>query len=354
MKIKFLQAFNGDSILISFKGKDHVNRNILIDGGTANTYKYLDKNVNVIKSGDLKLTVKSLREAGEKIDLLILTHVDDDHIGGILKWFSEDKTAKDLIGKVWFNSGRLIAEHFKAEEVKENLLELSEIDGINTGIIQGRIFEEYLEKHKIWDRRIIKSGQEISLFDVKFTILSPDDAQLKRLLGKWEKKSPVLLDTGTLRENDYHRALNQLITDDVFNEDRAIHNGSSIAFILEYNSKRFLLLSDAYPSLVVSELHKRGYSKENPLKVDLVKVSHHGSKANTTYELLDIIDCDKFVISSDGSVHNLPDKQCLARIINSKKNARLYFNYPDKIKKIFDERELTDYDFQALPVETEF
>src|SRR6218665_713959 len=42
MKIQFLQAFNGDSIWISFSD-DGVNKNILIDGGTFTTYSYTDQ-----------------------------------------------------------------------------------------------------------------------------------------------------------------------------------------------------------------------------------------------------------------------------------------------------------------------
>lgn len=38
MNINFLQAFNGDAIWISFIEND-IPRNILIDGGTGNTYK---------------------------------------------------------------------------------------------------------------------------------------------------------------------------------------------------------------------------------------------------------------------------------------------------------------------------
>src|SRR5690606_14407471 len=97
---KFLQALNGDSIFISFLEND-IPRNILIDGGIGNTYI----NTSNIK-GDLHKVIDRIRNDEQFIDLLILTHFDDDHIGGILRWLNKDKEASNLIRKVWFNSGK--------------------------------------------------------------------------------------------------------------------------------------------------------------------------------------------------------------------------------------------------------
>lgn len=35
-----------------------------------------------------------------------------------------------------------------------------------------------------------------------------------------------------------------------------------------------------------------------------MKVSHHGSRNNISVELLDMIKCDKFIISTDGGTGN--------------------------------------------------
>jgi beta-lactamase superfamily II metal-dependent hydrolase len=351
MKIKVLQAVNGDSILLSFADGEGRNRNILIDGGTKNAYE-TRLSPRKVRDGDLKLAVAEIREAGEKIDLLILTHVDDDHIGGILKWFEKDSEAISLVERVWFNSGKLISEYFQAEENDENLLPLRVSNRRYTGIKQGITFENLIEENGIWDRTIIKETDTLELLGFKFTILSPDADKLSKLLFKWKKEAPSSFTSK--RASDYSKTLLELVETDKFEEDAAIHNGSSIAFFLEDGSKRFLFLGDAHPSCVAASLKKLGFSNENPLKADLVKVSHHGSKGNTSYELLELIDCDKFVISSNGAVHNLPDKLCLARIINAKPGCTIYFNYPEKIGEIFTEKDFRDFDFQALPLSTEF
>lgn len=101
MKIKFLQAGNGDSFLISFLEND-IPRNILIDGGIEQTYYSSSTNVN----GELYLEIDSIRQRSESIDLLILSHIDNDHICGLLKWFELDNNAHELVKNVWFNSGK--------------------------------------------------------------------------------------------------------------------------------------------------------------------------------------------------------------------------------------------------------
>lgn len=351
MKIKVLQALNGDSILLSFTDNDKRNRNILIDGGTKNAYETRLR-PRGIADGDLKLAVNQIKTAGEKIDLLILTHVDDDHIGGILHWFEKDDEAVSLIERVWFNSGKLINEYFQSENTEDNLLVLRKGDRRRTGINQGVTFEKLIEENGIWDRRIIKETDSVESLGFNFTFLSPDAVKLSKLLSKWEKEAPTSFTSK--RANDYDKTLLELVKTDEFEEDGAVHNGSSIAFVLGDGAKNFLFLGDAHPSCVVASLKKLGFSKENPLSVDLVKVAHHGSKGNTSYEFLEMIDCDKFIISSNGGVHNLPDKLCLARIINAKPGCTIYFNYPEKIEEIFSERDFEDFEFQALALPEEF
>lgn len=61
---------------------------ILVDGGVSATY--VDLKCGYPMSGDLKSKLESLKRKHEHIDLLIITHIDDDHIGGLLEWFSHD------------------------------------------------------------------------------------------------------------------------------------------------------------------------------------------------------------------------------------------------------------------------
>lgn len=341
MKIKFLKAFNGDSILISFK-EGQESRNILIDGGMPATYIQKGKN-GKHEYGELKDTIDAIRERNEKIDLLVLTHVDDDHIAGVLKWFEKDQDAHKLIGKVWFNSGRLISQYFDEEENKDNLLTLNPDETTLTSIGQGVRFEDYLETKGIWDRSIVIALEYFEYLGIKFKILSPSPDKLRLLLGKWEKEAPESLDTSA-DKNDYDLTLTEHIASDKFKEDTAIHNGSSIAFILTFEKKNFVFLADAHPTVVVNSLKEFGYSKEKPLKAQLVKISHHGSKANNSIEMLELIETNKYIISTNGNKHAHPNKRFLARLASVNDNCEVFFNYPEQIEKIF-----SDNDYSAFP-----
>lgn len=343
MDVKFLKANNGDSIHISYNSK-----NIIIDSGIGATFS--SKNSNRAKQyGELKSVIDNIKERNEIIDLLIITHWDDDHIGGVLQWFKEDiESAKSLIKCIWFNSGTLINKHFTSQEASENVDEINFTFDPDTSIKQGIYFERLILNNNISNTHVINTDTNTdNIIDgVEFTILSPTDIELKKLLTLWEK-SPY--NPHTSSNNDYNKSLNELLENE-FKEDNAIHNGSSIAFILKIEAKRMLFLGDSHPSVILNSLSKLEYSKENKLKIDFVKVSHHGSKANTSNELLELIDCDKFIISTDNSKHGLPNKETFARIIKKHQNCKLYFNYPPLIEKIFTNEELQSGEFQALDV----
>ncbi len=342
LSINFLKANNGDSIHISFN-----NKNIIIDTGIGATYS--SKPNGRKKDGELKALIQELQNKNEKIDLLIITHWDDDHIGGVLKFFKEDtENAKSLIENIWFNSGTLINEHFNSQEASENVDEVDSVFNPNTSIKQGISFEKLILDNNISNTEVIntETNTDNIIEDFNFTILSPTDKELKKLLTLWEK-SPY--NPYTSSNNDYHKTLDELLKND-FKEDNAKHNGSSIAFILEIEDKKMLFLGDAHPSVIVNSLIELGYSKENKLKIDFVKVSHHGSKANTSNELLELIECNDFIIITDNSKHGLPNKETFARIINKHEKCKLYFNYPKLIDKIFTDGELQSDKFEALSI----
>ncbi|MFN0139620.1 MAG: ComEC/Rec2 family competence protein [Pyrinomonadaceae bacterium] len=353
MKIKFLKAFNGDSILISFSDEDGKPRKILIDGGIGETYKKNRDPRGKPVYGDLKNTVETLRTNGEVIDLLIITHIDDDHIGGILKWFDEDPAAFKLVKKVWFNSGRLIADFFQEAENPELRHFIDPTRKTETSVSQGVEFSKYIQEKRIWDRKIILQGDIIESFGLTFKIISPNKDKLEKLLKGWKKEAPDL--STSTRTNDYRMTLKEHILTDKFTQDVRFPNGSSIAFVLSHNGKNLLFLGDSHPSVAVEGLKQFGFSEDKPLKADLVKLSHHGSKKNTNVELLRFIEADNFVISTNGLSHHHPDKQLLARLINEKPSCSIHFNYEERMNLIFCEQDRTDFpNFSATAIAGEF
>ena len=118
-------------------------------------------------------------------------------------------------------------------------------------------------------------------------------------------------------------------------KDDELANAASLAFILKCDGLTILMLGDSYPQNVEKYLREvKGYSEDNPMEVDYVKVSHHGSKNNISNSLLDIIKCNKYLISTNGGKNrtNHPDRTTIAHILyHSKRNmeetVHLYFNH---------------------------
>ena len=66
------------------------------------------------------------------------------------------------------------------------------------------------------------------------------------------------------------------------------------------------------------------------LRIDLMKISHHGSKANTSKTFPELIDCTRFAVSTNGSGrHSHPNAESIARFLAADKDRlkTLYFNY---------------------------
>lgn len=347
--LTIIQAGHGDCILIQ-GNFDEQPRNILIDGGSSQTYQYRHS------PGALKIALQKIKDNGQKIDLLVLSHVDDDHIAGLLSGFKNAGLLAQLTQKVWFNSGKLIFEHFQKVCDESNLLDFevnstgTEADNL-TSIGQGIKFEDFISKLGIWHYDIIHAGQIHELFGIKFSILSPSNKKLENLLVKWESEKPDYFTAG--HDNDYDKSFEELLLNDQFSEDLSIHNGSSIAFIFEYSGKRLLFLGDAHNDVIIESIKELGYSEEKPLLLDYVKLSHHGSKYNTSPDLLRLLSCQNFIISTDGRKHGLPNKLTLARIVNQFPNANLLFNYPDLIKdKTFSTVELSNLCNQGIKIDS--
>lgn len=342
MNIKFLKAFKGDSILLSFTDNENIERNILIDGGTGSTYF---ENKSRMK-GELYSIIELIKSKNKRIDLLILTHIDDDHIGGILRWFAKDQGAFKLIDKVWFNSGKSIAKHFESLENEELELTLDIFNDTFTSVKQAKKFEDYLTEKNIWDKKIILQGQTSEINGLKIQILSPTNKKLEKLLKEFKKPKDNYFTSG--EESDWNILLSDFITEEnskeyKFDVDDSVPNGSSIAFILTFNEKNYVFLGDSHPTDIIESLTDLGFSKEEPLISELLKVSHHGSCRNTNKELLEIIKTDNYIISSDGTSDNLPNKRTFSRIVNQNPNATIHFNYEKLPGYIFSDKDREDF-----------
>ena len=77
--------------------------------------------------------------------------------------------------------------------------------------------------------------------------------------------------------------------------------------------------------------------------MDLLKVSHHGSRYTTSLELIQKLACQRYVISTNGSIFKHPDQEAIARVvIGSRGSAQLYFNYHSPRNEMWDSDSLKE------------
>lgn len=315
-----LPAKDGDCLVISFGVPS---RTVVIDIGRKSAFDALP--------GFLETAVGS-----REIDLLIVTHVDADHIGGVLK-LTTDASLIGNVKAVWFNAHR----HLRLAQRKL---------GIETfGGVQGERFTDAIENSSwLWNASFddciaaLPQGHDhhtIDLLGGHFTLISPSLEKLSRLEPVWNREIlragmtvPDVLDPvavpgfeafGATVPDVERLALMPEVRDD------APANGSSIAGIFEYAGRKVLCAGDAHSDLLEKAVQSLVGNDER-LHLDLVKVSHHGSRNNTTRAFLEKIDCTRFAFSTDGSKHGHPDGETIARILkfcNPGQPKTLYFNY---------------------------
>ena len=333
LKVQLLHANQGDCIVITYgeKTKPHY---VIIDSGIGKTC-----------TRELKLFLERVQKTGQMVDLIILTHYDADHIQGFLALMKYKIINSNTVKTVWMNYGNDLSKAVSSNSIMHfNVSEVS----CETSAKQGKDFYKYLCENKIALKSVILAGDEVEIDCAKFKILSPSPEQVKRML-----EQIIQIDGNTIYPYDSTRKKEtagsnadfQLSIDEVlknsFVEDSKIANCSSIAFIFEYKDFKILLLGDSVPSQIINALNNLGYSETNKLQLSICKLSHHGSNRNTSDQLLELIDCNNFIISSDWNGPR-PGKECLSRIaVNIKGKKIFYCNYPHK--SVFTESESAQY-----------
>ena len=109
--------------------------------------------------------------------------------------------------------------------------------------------------------------------------------------------------------------------------DTSKTNASSIA-LFEFDGRRILFTGDGDDPRIVESLRPIAEAEGGRLRLDALKVPHHGSAANISRELLELIDCPRYLISTNGERHGHPDPVAMARIlVHGGESKELVFNY---------------------------
>lgn len=328
-RIELLQARHGDCIWIEY-GRDEVHR-ILIDGGPVDTFACIQKRLAKTPAGD------------QAFELIVLTHVDADHVEGLVRLFAETPLPF-VVDQVWFNGWR---------QMKQGHGLLGALQGeFLSALLADRAPRAWKPDSPPW---VVPSEGSLPTHTLeggmKLTLLSPNPLKLDKMAKAWKRAiqkegfSPGDLKAAWTALGARKKFLPKkgllgtipnldALVRKQFLRDDATPNGSSIAFLAEYEGKSILLLADAHPDLVASSIERlcqeRGTDR---LVVDAVKVAHHGSKHNTSVALLKLLESPRYLVSTNGDQFRHPDKECIACVLRFGKPGYLYFNYETRYTK---------------------
>ena len=333
LRIEMLPAGHGDCLWIEY-GDPKAPRRVLIDGGATGTYKRA-----------LRERLRNLPRDTRRFELLVVTHIDADHITGILDLLEDKETgfqAKDI----WFNAYRHLPD-----EKPETL-----------GPVQGERLTDVLVKPGVtWNGEfkkaaiVVPADGELPRVELEggliLTLLSPTPGKLADLKPEWEKEvrkaglDPNQPRPGEVESPEGFELLGapdvEALAAEAFSEDTAKANGSSIAMLAEFEGRRLLLTGDAHPGIMTAAIKRLAGGSR--LAVDACKLPHHGSKANVNRQFLQALDCKQWLFSTNGAYFRHPDRQAVARVIKwGGTQPELSFNYRTKYNSVWDGKPLRE------------
>lgn len=275
IKIHMLDVGNADALILELTDAFDNNLNILVDGGKQNHSKRINE------------YLKSYRIVPE---IIICTHLDNDHVGGLKDIVREYKS------QIRYVLAHLPENHNK--KVIEEIIEKASMDErfekIYASINDLREFVEVVRENNIpiiepFSDEVLPHDLEKLLKVWKFKILSPSRSFYEKQLGSFRdfKHINESEDTISAMYNLVNKPCSNLGKGNITPE-----NESSVIFEISSIYKKFLFAGDA-GLVAFSEI------KEHLDKIYWLKCPHHGSKKNLNEEIIKKLSPEKVFISAD-------------------------------------------------------
>ena len=332
LRLEALQANDGDCLLLHYDGADSPGL-ILIDGGSAGVYRdVLEKRLEQLRGNKPSLDLR----------LVVVSHIDADHITGIVDMFRQmsesvnsGKGPRWKVASLWHNAFEKTAGSRAASVASVTVaaaasgkVDVNGLVGKGLGeqaqavvasVKQGKDLQGFaakLTRINSETRGDLVMAPESGLNTIKidrtltFTILGPHQAELDKLETEWKKSKAK-------HPKDEHAAAADYL-------NRTVPNLSSIVFLAEYAASkgqpvRILLTGDAGGDLILEGLESaRLLDSDGRIKVDVLKVQHHGSKHSVTEDFFHKVLADRYVISGNGK-HGIPNMEALRWLSNARK-----------------------------------
>lgn len=358
--VHFLPAMAGDCILIELEHPDC----ILIDCGYKTTY-----------NTELRPLLLRLNAEGYRISLMIISHIDRDHIEGAVHFLRENGDAEIPaiipVDEIWINGffntlfPRLEFKHREIDELsleerkmlsdKLKSLKMSFPDEGYISAAQCKALERlcvqngYRVNCSCPDRIVKRSAMRysevatnrISIAGCQIAILNPGEPQLEALSRELDREMIRWFGRDyKIQQSDEFTQLFELLME-LYEEPTSSEpimamsanlkswlgtssltpmnavNRSSIVVEIIYHGRNMLFTGDGESADWVEFLA--------PI-YDLIKISHHGS-TKPNIKLLENCKAKHLLVSTNGGAYDrYPENELLARMIFSGAE-RLHFNY---------------------------
>jgi hypothetical protein len=365
--LEAIEARKGDSLILHFGRTAASPRFIVIDGGPATVYQ------NSLKPRLNQLRDRFRNEDDDKLDIemLMVSHIDDDHIRGVLDLVDELAKHSDdgeelpwNIRTLWFNSFDDVLGN-GAAELQSRVANLasaaasedrSAATAFNPDPEQGRHTAAIIAS-VAQGRKLRSQAQQLAIpfnagstglvmmrpgadnvinigSGLRFHILCPSRERLEELRRDWDKHvkaHPGAAETAAFA-------------------DKSVANLSSIVVAAEMTeagtTKRMLLTGDARGDHILEGLEASSLPKTgNGWHFDLFKLPHHGSNRNATKGFFQAVTADHYVISANGE-HDNPDAEIIYWLAEARGDAAYTIHITNK--RLFNPKPAPGKDISKL------
>lgn len=371
MIIKVFPSDKGDCLLLSSSTK-----NILIDGGMSDSFKK-----------DVSAELGKLRTAKKKLDLVCVSHIDEDHIAGILQMIEDEvqwrvfdfqskngnahvkkpKNARPpVITGIWHNAFNEVLKK-NTGAIEETLASQANVLSASSNkLVQGvgELAQSVRQAIQLSQRlradqlniplnkqpgstdgklMMFRKGQPAFKFGtLAFHIIAPFEVDLKNLRNDWNtwlenntkalesikkkvEKDQPFLSTSTATPQLFEAMATQL-TPIVLEEIKGLGkrkqvtppNLASLMFLVKEGKKTALMTGDGHWEDILKGLEAiNELDKTKGIHVDVLKVQHHGAKANIHQDFCKLVTADHYIFCGNGE-HTNPELDVIKIIIESR------------------------------------
>jgi hypothetical protein len=322
------RARKGDCLLLHF-GSQAKPGLAMIDGGPSSVYQPFLKP----RLLEIRKARKLDKQMPLPVDLLMVSHVDDDHIQGILDLTREMVASKqapllrvfsfwhnsfdDIIGNTPKELTAAVTAQFGAASLSGGLPADASLDSSQSPEVTRaslRVLASLEQGHRLrgdaatlgyplnpeFDGKLILAAKKpVPVAEgLTFTVAGPMLPELKALQKKhddWLK---------TVKDKSPEESLAAYV-------DQSVPNLSSIVVLAKSGGKTILLTGDARGDKILQGLELAGVLKKGgSIDVDVLKVPHHGSSNNLDADFFERIKASHYVFSGDGE-HGNPERESL-------------------------------------------